>query len=59
MLSGQHTDWKVTVHRDSHQVPMSGDLTLGERAPRASGIEGQWSLCAGVPWDWGKQSPHS
>ena len=24
---------------------------LGERAPRASGIEGQWGLCAGVPRD--------
>ena len=34
---------------------MPGDLALGERAPRAFGIEGQWGLW--VPWDWGKQTP--
>ena len=32
---------------------MSGDLSLGEGAPGASGIEGQWDLCAGAPQDWG------
>ena len=26
---------------------------MGERAPRASGIEGQWGLCAEAPQDWG------
>ena len=34
---------------------MCGDLALGERAPGASGIEGQWGLCAGALWDWGKR----
>ena len=38
---------------------MPGDLALGERAPGASGIEGQWGLCAGAPRDWGKWRPHS
>jgi len=38
---------------------MCGDLAPGERAPGASGIEGQWGLCAGAPQDWGKRRPHS
>ena len=32
---------------------MCGDPALGERAPGASGIEGQWGLCAGAPQDGG------
>ena len=47
-----------------HQTPTCGDLALGEKAPRASGIEGLCTsgiegLCTGAPRDWGKQRPHS
>ena len=37
---------------------MWGSAT-GRKSPGASGIEGQWGLCAGAPQDWGKQIPHS
>ena len=38
---------------------MPGDVALGERAPRASRIEGQWGLCVGIPLDWEKWRPYS
>ena len=38
---------------------MLGNLAVEEKAPRASGIEGQWGLCVGAPQDWGKHRPHS
>ena len=38
---------------------MPGDLALGERAPGAFDIEGQWGLCAGAPQDWEKHRAHS
>ena len=41
------------------QVPMLGGLALGGGAPGAFGIEGQWGLSTGAPWDWGKQRLHS
>ena len=59
------SDWCTKTHQQEwefwapHQIPMPGDLTLGERAPGASGIEGLWSLCAGAPQDWGKWKLHS
>ena len=36
---------------------MPGDLALGEGAPEAFGIEGQWGLCMGAPQEWGKKDP--
>ena len=30
---------------------MPGDLALEEGGPREFGIEGQWGLCTGAPWE--------
>ena len=38
-----------------HQAPQPGVLAVEGRAYRESGFEGQWSLIAGIPQDWGKQ----
>ena len=38
---------------------MAVGLALGERAPGACGIAGQWGFWTGAPWDWGKWRPHS
>ena len=54
---GSPTGVKVWGH--THQVPQSGGLTLGRRAPRASGFEGQQDLITRTPQDWGKQRLHS
>ena len=63
------TDWKVTGSQrltyrsessEPHiKPPNSGDLELGQRAPRAPGIKGQWGLCTGAPGHWGKWRSHS
>ena len=64
---GSPTDWKVTGSRrltyrsersEPHlKPPHVGIWHLGARAPGASGIEGQWGLCAEAPRDWGSGDP--
>ena len=64
---GSPPDWKLTgsqrptgvrVLSPTSNLHMQGSGT-GRKSPRASGIEGQWGLCTGAPWDWGKWRPHS
>ena len=64
---GSPTDWKLTgsqrlTYRSESSEPhiklTCGALALGERAPRASVIEGQWGLCAGVHGIGGNGDPN-
>ena len=66
---GSPTDWKVTgsqrfTYRSESpelhiRLPCVGIWHWKKDPPGASGIEGQWGLCAGAPQDWGKWRPHS
>ena len=60
---GQPTDCTVTVsQRLTYRCESSEPhirfphlrIWHWEKAPEASGNEGQWGLYAGAPWDWGK-----
>ena len=45
---------RVLSHTSNSLMWGSG---MGRKSPGASGIEGQWGLCAGAPQDWGKRRP--
>ena len=65
MLGGQTINWKIIIpqkfsHRSESFEPHSRLPSLGVwQWEEESGFEGQQSLIAGVPQDWGKQNLHS
>ena len=66
-LGGWPTTREQLYHRSSptgeflapHQAPQPRGLASGGGAPRVFGFEGQQSLIAAAPQDWGKQRLHS